>query len=155
MRRNIYMLVLLSCFSILAAQPQDRNQRSHAMERLQNLKKIQMLETMKLEEKVGLTLIDKYNKHRDEMRSLEGQRSDLIDKLESQLQANASDSEFQKTFSALSDIDKKIAEERQKYLTDLKEILTTKQIAKYIVFERDFARHLRNIMRDVQRDRMH
>ena len=154
MRRSLYILFILSCFSILLAQPGENHQRPHAMERLENLKKIQMLETMKLEEKVGFKLIDKYNKHRDEMRELEGQRSDIIGRLESQLQDNTSDSEFEKEFTELSVIDKKIAESREKYISELKEILTTKQIAQYIVFERNFARHLRNIIRDVQRDRM-
>jgi hypothetical protein len=39
-------------------------------------------------------------------------------------------------------------------LAELKEVLSNKQIAQYIVFERNFVQELRQAVRDVQRDRI-
>lgn len=153
MKTLFYCVCVCISLSILSAQPRGF-QRPHAMERLESYKKIRMLETMKLEEQVGLKLINRYNKHRETLKALEGERSGLVDTLESQLRENASDAEFQQTFNALIDVDTKITDSRAKYLSELKEILTTKQIAQYIIFERNFARDLRDIMRDSGRDRM-
>lgn len=150
--------IILSCFvlfsTILFAQPQREFMRPRAMERLENYKKVRMLETLKLDEQTGIKLISRYNKHRDGMRAIEEQRSNLINKLETQVQSNATDAEYQKTFSDLVGTEEKFGEARSKFLADLKEILTNKQIAEYLIFEKNFAKDIRDIMKDLQKDRM-
>ncbi len=138
---------------IASAQPQHENMRPRAMERLESFKKVRMLETLKLDEQTGLKLVNKYTKHREMVKDIEQQRSKIIDKLEEQVKGNVSDAEYQKTFSEFIDIESKIAEARGKFLIELKEILTSKQIAEYMIFERNFARDLRDIMKDLQKER--
>lgn len=145
----IWMFILC----IASAQPQHENMRPRAMERLESFKKVRMLETLKLDEQTGLKLVNKYTKHREMVKDIEQQRSKIIDKLEEQVKGNVSDAEYQKTFSEFIDIESKIAEARGKFLIELKEILTSKQIAEYMIFERNFARDLRDIMKDLQKER--
>lgn len=147
------LLVFLVC--TIAAIAQIRGPfGQRPMERLESYKKVRMLETLKLEEETGLKLMSRYDKHRQTIRTLEEERRQVIDKLEAKVNAGASDSEFQKSFSELLDIEKKILESRTKYISDLKEILTAKQLAEYLIFERNFARDIRDIMRENQKERM-
>lgn len=123
------------------------------MERLEDLKKVKLLEAMKLDEEKGLKLISRYNDHRDRIRELERARMSIIEKLENSIAAGVADAEYQKSFNELSAAEKKIADSRSAYVNDLKEILTHKQIAEYLVFERNFAREIRNVFREAQKER--
>ena len=131
----------------------DKEDRTAAFERIENYKKLQMVEVLKLNEELSLKVLSRYNKHRDAMKSLEKDRAAIIDKLESQIASNTSDAEYNKNFTELIDVERKILELRSKYLTELKEVLTTKQVAEYLVFERNFLRNIRDIARDIQHQR--
>ena len=151
-------LAFLLCITIpgfMSAQPPEgpggRFQRP--MERLESFKKIRMIEALQLDEETGLKLVKRYNNHRTSVKELEQDRSNLIDKLDSQVRSNASDGDLQKSFNEFFEIEKKITEAREKYLNELKEIFTNKQIAEYMVFERNFMKDLRNVVKDVQKER--
>ena len=49
--------------------------------------------------------------------------------------------------------EEKVLEERAKFIEELREILSVKQLSQFIVFERNFNKNLRELMRDVARDR--
>lgn len=129
------------------SQPRER-MKQRPMERLELYKQVRMLEAMKLDEQQGSKLVARYHKHRGAMKELEQERAKILDKLEAQVQSDASDVDYQKTFNELIDIEKKMIDARLKYLTELKDILTTKQIAEYVIFERSFARDIRDVVRD-------
>ena len=153
-----YFLSLFFCIAITAfvsAQPPEGagGRFQHPMERLESFKKIRMIEALRLDEETGLKLVKRYNKHRSEVKDLEQERSNLIDKLDSQVRSNASDGDLQKSFNEFYEIEKKITDAREKYLNELKEIFTNKQIAEYMVFERNFMKDLRNMVKDVQKER--
>lgn len=123
-------------------------------ERLESYKKVRMIEVLKLDEETGLKLVNRYNEHRTIVRQLEKDRGVVMDKLESQVQSTIADAELQKTFSELFEIERKIMDSRKKYIENLKEIFSTKQIGEYIIFERNFMKDLRNVVNDVQKQRM-
>ncbi len=148
--------MLLAGAVLLSAQPREMMEGGkfqRPMERLENYKKIRMIEVLKLDEETGLKLVGRYNKHRENVKQLEESRAALVEKLESQLNSNAADSELQRSFNDFYEIEKKIGESRKKFLEDLKEILTTKQIAEYMIFERNFMTDLRNVVKDIQKER--
>lgn len=147
-------LLIVSVFTLTAVAQLSGPFGQRPMERLESYKKVRMLETLKLEEETALKLISRYDKHRQAIRELDEERKTLIDKLEEKVNAGASDSEFQKLFSELREVEKKIFEARTKYISELKEILTAKQLAEYLIFERNFARDIRDIMRENQKERM-
>ena len=138
------------------AQPRryERPNDESARDRIESYKKVRMLEVLKLDEEQSAKFVTRYNKHQETMRGFEKERNGLVDKLDGEVQAKASDAEFDETFNVLIDLDKKISGQRLQFLTELKEVLSNKQIAEYIVFERNFVRELRQAIRDVQKDRM-
>jgi hypothetical protein len=141
--------------SSLLAQPErgDRSQRP-AYDRIESYKKVRMLESLKLDEEHSAKFIARYNKHQDTMHAFEKERNDLVDKLDTQSKSDAGDEDYNHTFNLLLDIDKKISGERLRFLSEMKEVLSDKQIAEYIVFERNFLQELRQAVRDVQRERV-
>lgn len=155
--RSFYLIIvfLFSSFISEAQNPGGMMGRMGedrpALERLESYKKLRMVEDLKLNEEQSMKLVSRYNKHREVVKGFEHDRKVLLEKLEEQVNSNSSDNDFNKTFGELIDIEKKISEARGKYLTELKEVLTNKQIAEYLLFERNFARDIRNIVRDVQK----
>ena len=147
--------VMFLATSSLLAQPDrgDRSQRP-AYDRIESFKKVRMLESLKLDEEQSAKFIARYNKHQDTMHGFEKERNELVDKLDVQSKSDAGDDDYSRTFNLLLDVDKKISGERLRFLTELKEVLTNKQIAEYIVFERNFVQELRQAVRDVQRERV-
>ncbi len=147
-------VMFLVTSSLVAQQEHGNRSQQPAMDRIESWKKVRMLESLKLEEDQSVKFIAKYNKHQDIMHEFEKERNDLVDKLDAQSKSDAEDDEYNQTFNTLLDIDKKIAGERLRFFMELKEILTIKQIAQFVVFERNFAQELRKAVRDVQRERL-
>jgi hypothetical protein len=157
MKHLFGMISISIVFTILCiAQPPDGfgEGKKRPFERLERYKKIQMVEVLKLDEETGMKLITRYNNHRKSVQQLEKERGELLDKLESQVQSSVADGEYQKSFNDLLDIERKITDTRKKYLESLKEIFSSKQIAEYLIFERNFMKDLRNVVNDVQKQRM-
>jgi hypothetical protein len=88
------------------------------------------------------------------MHGFEKERNELVDKLDEQARSDSKDADYDQSFNSLLDLDKKISGARLQFLDEIKEILSHKQIAEYIVFERNFAKELRQAIREVQRERM-
>ncbi|HTX19475.1 MAG TPA: hypothetical protein VMG34_12540 [Bacteroidota bacterium] len=149
------MLLAALVFSTgtVMAQPRGGN-RGPWPDRIESYKKVRMLEALKLDEEHSVKFVTRYDTHQDVMREYDKERNELIDRLDSLARADAADNAFDEVYAGLLEIDKKIADERQNFLNQLKEILSNKQIAEYIVFERNFIRELRQAVRDVQRDRI-
>lgn len=150
MKRLLLLVLVVSSLSF--TQLREPMQR-RPIEQLESLKKVRMLEAVKLDEQTGVKLINRYSKNRETIWELELERRKIMDKLAEQLQANASDADLQKIFDELVAVEKKITDVRLNYLNELKEILTPKQMAEYLVFERNFAKEIRNAARGIRRER--
>jgi len=150
----VFGAVLLATSSLLAQAEHGTRSEQPAMDRIESWKKVRMLESLKLEENQSVKFIAKYNRHQDIMHGFEKDRNVLVDKLDLQSKSDAGDDEYNQTFASLLEIDKKMSGERIRFLAELKEVLSNKQIAQYIVFERNFVQELRKAVRDVQRERL-
>ena len=147
-------VVFLVTNSLLAQPEHNTRSQQPAMDRIESWKKVRMLESLKLNEDQSTKFIVRYNEHSEAMHGFEKERNALVDKLDTQSKSDAADDDYNQTFNALLDTDKKISGERLRFLAELKEVLSNKQIAQYIVFERNFVQELRQAVRDVQRDRI-
>lgn len=153
--RTVRTILLFIAMTVIAvAQGSEMmGGRQKMMDRVEHFKKIRMLEAMKLDEETGLRLISRYTKHRENVKQLEAARTGIVERLEAQMRSGASDADLQKQFNEFYEADRKITEARKKYLEDLKEILTAKQVAQYIIFEKNFMSEVRELVRDVQKER--
>ncbi|MBI4417568.1 MAG: hypothetical protein HY563_02250 [Ignavibacteriales bacterium] len=153
MNRLLFLISLTTlCVIIVSAQDQ-LPMRGPAAERIEQFKKIQLMEKLQLDETTSIRFFARYNSHQEDLRKLNQKRNELIDELQVLRRRNVSDAEYKKVLSELRDLADPAIEIRQKYFDDLGSILTPKQLAEYLIFERNFIQNLREIMREMQRDR--
>jgi hypothetical protein len=146
-------ILTLTLFTCLIAQDQPPQMRGPGLERIEQFKKVRLMEVMKLNEETSIRFFVRYNKYTETLRDIQKNHNELIDQLKDLSRSNSSNSEIERTIKDIGMNEEKIAETRSKFLEDLKDVLSIKQIAEYVVFERDFNKNLREIMRDIAKDR--
>ena len=150
------LLLALQAASAQRMPPQQRGPDrgpDQRMERLQQLKKLRLLEVLKLNEEESIRFFTRYNKFEEELRDLERERNDIIDDLEMQLKEGEKVESLEKSFDDLFALGQKVVDARIRFYKEVRGMLTPQQVAKLIVFERNFTRDLREIIQDVQRER--
>lgn len=152
--RYILLSVLLAAVVGVAAAQDQMPMPPRAAERLEQYKKLRMMEVLMLDEETSLRFFTRYNKHRGELADLNKKRDGLLDDLARLRRENASDKDFQKVIDDLRNMADPAVEARGRFFDDIAKILTTKQMADYLVFERNFYRNVREIMREMQGQRM-
>jgi len=147
----VLVLLVIGLSGVMFAQRGPRQFR--ASERVEQFKKLRMIEALKLDDETSVRFFAKYSKHEDAMQDINKQRDDLIDQLETMRKSNTDGQAMEKIFSDLTALDTRQADERARFLGDLKTVLTTHQIADLIIFERNFARNVRQMMQEMARQR--
>jgi Spy/CpxP family protein refolding chaperone len=149
--------VLLACATPQAfAQPPGPGwgQDPHSFERIQQLMKMRMVETLDLKEEQSVRFIARFNEWEKRRRELMKMKGEALDRIEKLVKDNGDEAEMEKAFPDVLAIDQKVAEERAKFVNGLSDILSVTQRAKLMLFERKFERELRDAVRDTQRRRM-
>ena len=158
MKKILYAIALVVAGVALWAVPlygqEGPLMRGPAAERVEQWKKIRMMEVLKLDEETSIRFFNRYNKHQEEMQQVQQQREEVLRRLESLRRLDASDAEYDKTLQDFRATEGKALEARDRFWKELRVILTVKQFASYVVFEGTFNRSLRELMRDTQQQRM-
>ncbi len=147
-----FVLILPFCDPSLRAQEEYRRPGPGA-ERIEQFKKMRLMDALKMDEDTSIRFFARYNKHLETMREFGKNRNDRIDQLQKLIQSDANDDDITKAINEITILDGKMMDERSRFLSELKDVLTVKQLGRYIVFERNFNQNLRELMRDVARDR--
>ena len=156
MKRMYSMIVVLSLaslalFSIGYAQQGKGNPPGpRARERVEQLRKMKLIETLGLDEEKSVRFISRFSRHQEQMHSLFTERSAVVDELEQAIK-DSRKSEYSKLIDGALVIDRKIFDEREKFIQSLDDLLTKQQQAKFLVFDRNFNRDLRDMIFDVRR----
>jgi hypothetical protein len=138
----IYFVLFLLIVPALEAQDQGLR-RGPASERIEQFKKVRLMESLKMDEETSIRFFARYDKYHNA----------LIDQLQNLTKSDASNSDIEKAINDIGLSEEKIAETRTKFLGELKDVISVKQIAEYVVFERNFNRNLREIMQDIAKGR--
>jgi len=122
-------------------------------DRIENLRKVRLVEVLELKEDQSVRFLARMNEHDNARRNLMKERGDALDRLERLVRNKSEDSEYMKGFAEIAAIDDTLAMERKSFFSGLSDILTPTQQAKMLIFERRFAKELREAMREAQRRR--
>jgi len=151
-----FTLVLLQVAFAQTFPPQRPNfprAPGERMQRLEQFKKIRLMEVLQLGEQESIRFFSRYDKFQEELRGLERERSNIIDDLDSLVKRDEKSEAYQKDFDEIVALGQRVADARTRFYKEVRGILTPRQVAKLIVFDRDFGRELREIIQDVQRER--
>lgn len=123
------------------------------MRRIEQFKKVRLMEVLQLDEQESIRFFARYGRFEDEVRKLERERNTIIDDLDSLVKQDEKPESYQKDFDDLIVLGQKVADARARFYKGAQQVLTPQQVAKVVVFERDFGRELREMIQDVQRER--
>jgi hypothetical protein len=152
--RSLYLLIAIILFTTVASFPQhDREKMMKQKSKLHQLEKIKLIEALNLDEETSLRFFARRNEMQQEVDQLENRADDILKDLEESLNANekAAGATQRQLINELLNIKTKIEKVKKQFITSLSDILSTEQIAKYIVFEQKFREEIRKIIFDRRR----
>ena len=122
-------------------------------ERLERFRKMRLVEVLKLNEDDAVRFFVKQTTHEDHIRDLMKSRNQILDDMDSAVRQHDELKKVDGLADQLMAVDKKIFEERQRYQNDVRQMLTSEQFGKFLVFERNFGRQVRDALEEMHQDR--
>jgi len=132
------------------AEPKRQGER-RLMERVDRLKKVRMIEMLELTEDQSARFIARLNEHETKRRELASAKHDALDRIDRLVRNHAEDKELEAVFVKITDLNAGMVEEGNTFFLGLKDLLSTTQRARLLLFERQFERELRDALREAHR----
>ena len=152
MKYLIFAVLLFINEQLFTQQPASQMMAGN-YNKIESLKKVRVIEKLKLDEAKTARYLTLVNQFQDAGLQNDRKRKELMKELEKLVIQDSNANEIQKLVTAIQELENKNYEMRQKYMTDLKEFLTTKQIGEYVVIENQFKNELRKTVREMIRRR--
>ncbi len=142
---SISVLIVFS-FSSLAQRHDPPSGRMP--EKLRQLEKIKLIETLEMDEETTLKFFSRRTEHRNDVDQLHEELEGVLIQIESVLsgEQEASEEELKTLIEHANKTDNEISLSKSKFIHSLGDLLSTRQIAKLIVFERRFRDELRDVL---------
>ncbi len=131
------------------------SQEDNFREKVAEVKRKKLIQTLELSKEKQADFFKVYDDYRDRRRELQKERRELMNKL-SHMAAISDEISVDKITSVISEVnalDKSIIAEREKVIASVKPILTSGQLAKFVLFEQNFAYKLREMIFDIKMDK--
>ncbi len=117
------------------------------LKKIEELERVKLIEALNMDEQTTLKFFARRNEYRQKQVSLFQKSNELLNNLDKEINNGKSDnSEIKKFIKEYLEIEKKISSNKEDFIKSLKDILTTEQIGKYIVFERKFRDEIREVI---------
>lgn len=152
--KSIYLSyrIIIACLCILPVAllyGQDDEMDRPALKRLEQLKKVKLIEALDLNEDQAIKFFTREKDYRLAERKLIKERIHTADDLEILVKTDTREAEIIKKVGEISEIEKKIITTRWDFLNSVRDVLTPKQIGQLVLFERKFQQEVRRILRDM------
>jgi hypothetical protein len=112
-----------------------------------------LIEILEMKEDQSVRFFARMSEHDRQRRELMRAKGEALDKLERLVRNRAGSAELEKLMPEVLDTESRIREEQRSFFSGLGDILTVEQRAKFLLFERQFEKELREAMREVQKRR--
>lgn len=147
---NAILLLLTAATSL--GQPM-REPGDRPYERVEQWKKIRMIEMLDLTEEQSIRFFARLNEHEGQKKELMKRKGEALDRVDRLVRIEASDEEFAEVFGEIHNVNTSLVQLENDFFVNLQDILTTEQRGKLLLFERHFERQLRNAVRELSRRR--
>ncbi|MDR3628636.1 MAG: hypothetical protein P4L45_17455 [Ignavibacteriaceae bacterium] len=151
----VVSFVLIAAF-VINAQDMKRPDQG-AMKKIEELEKVKLIETLGMDEQTTLKFFTRRTKYREEQSQLIKSTINLIDQMSDLTKKNdgKNDEELKKMIEQYQDLEAKLLKKKLEFYNSLNDILTYKQIAKVMVFERRFKDEIRAALMQERRKGKH
>ena len=156
MKKILFLLLTLSVlFTVSDAQAQRRwkNEPGNKQrpEQLDKYRKIRLIEILNLKEEDAIRFFAKEDAHRETMREIVSEMDLNLDEIDQLVRDDKEIPELEKRVLLARDIQRRMNVERERYHDELKDLLSPLQFAKFLVFERNFGKRLRDAFDELHR----
>jgi len=153
MKKLTIIVSLLLLFSDVSFSQVIKPRNHKGESRIERLEKLKLIESLDLDEEKTLIFFARRTAHRKSTINLQEQAENKIFAIEKLLNSEkVNDRELKKLIDEYSALEKNINDERAIFIASLKDILSTEQIARLMIFERKFKKEIKDvIIRDRQR----
>ncbi len=145
------ILWLAAGFLPAALAQQEEEGKRPALERLNEIRRIKLIEFLNLKEEQSVRYFTREKDFRAAERDLFSRRKALIDQLDGMVKDDAGEPDIQKKMEEIADVDQKILSSRWDFTKKCADILTPQQVGKLVVFEQRFQEEVRKAMREFPR----
>lgn len=119
----------------------------HRMNRVDQLERIKLIESLNLSEEQSIRFFARRNEHRKEIELIEKKIEDQLLELETILNSGEiKEASLKKLNEEILANREKIETKRKQFIYSLNDILTTEQISKLLLFERRFREQIKDLI---------
>ena len=145
--KNIYAVLVLTfaIFTIKESYGQDDNIR----DKIEDIKLEKMAKKLEMDETTKSQFIDKYKAFSKEMRELTRKRAKTYKEMAQKIEGGQG---LDSLVDQLLDYENTITQKRKEFIAEMRSMLTSRQIAKMIIFERRFNNELKKLLKQYQKE---
>lgn len=141
-----YLITTILIFTAVSSFAQPRLQmREHQRDRIEQLKKIKLIEVLNLNEDESIRFFSRYNEFHKQIREFQKNKEKIIDELHKIVKGGEkefSDQKYDDLMKKFSLIENEADKLKSQFFKSLEDIFPKYKIAKLIVFEREFSKEL-------------
>ena len=142
--KNLFSVILITLFIPVIVFGQMRD-RKGPREKIEQLEKIKLIDALDMDEQTTLKFFARRNDSRNRVDALNDSLDTIVDKLDSKI-SGGNDADYKLLINKYLDIQKQISAEHTQFINSLYDILSVKQVAKLIVFEKRFREEIRKLL---------
>lgn len=143
--KNLIFLFLL-VFSLTAFSQEEPFKHRKIPDKIAQLEKIKLIESLEMNEETTLRFFARRTENQSKIDELGNKIDKKLDELNNLVNSdkNIEDEKYKTIIDEINSLHQQVGIEKDKFIKSLPDILTYRQIAKYIVFERNFREELRD-----------
>jgi hypothetical protein len=148
----IIALLSVSAFSQVKRKQEMKEEDPHKL--IEAIKIWKISEFLELDEEQMIAFFPKLKKIEKHRRESYKQRREMLGKMKKQLDKRQSDEAIKKTIDDVMAFDKQTKEREQELREEIMSVLSVTQQAKLLIFEERFEREIRDIIKEMRKERM-
>jgi Spy/CpxP family protein refolding chaperone len=118
---------------------------------LENLRILKMLETIDLSEEQSAQFLPLFHEFRRDTREIHQKRDEVVERIRDMLSREVSDNEIKSELEKLRSNAREFAARLEKFFNDCEGVLTTRQMARLMIFHERFERDMLKSLREFRR----
>lgn len=142
-----YFLITVFFMSSFGIYSQNKN--DDFREKIENIKIEKLIKKLELDDKTALLFTDKYKAYAKDIRELNIKRLKAYKKMNDNLESGSG---LDTLVDQLMNYESQINDKREEFAGELKILLTPKQMAVMIVFEKKFNNEIRKLLREYKQN---
>ena len=144
---NSLIIIVLFFSSIIFAQ-KGRWQDEEAREKFEQLEKIKLIETLELDEETTLRFFARRTEHRKQQEEIQFKIQQKIENLDVIFKSGraVTEEEIKSNIAEINSLQLQLEKNRVEFTNSLSDIMSYEQIAKLIIFEKQFRNEVRKLI---------